>query len=61
MISKIINNNDIEYKPMYEDIDQDRNYNSNYLSMTNQVKNTFMENVYKNYREICVNFVIITI
>lgn len=48
MVSKIINNNDIEYKPICKDNDsRDYNYNSNYLSMTKQVKNTFMKNVYK--------------
>jgi len=51
MVSKIINNNDIEYKPMCEDNDH-QDYNSHYLSMTKQVKNTFMKNVYKGYEEI---------
>lgn len=36
---------------MCEDNDH-QDYNSHYLSMTKQVKNTFMKNVYKGYEEI---------
>lgn len=56
-ISKIINNNDIEYKSMCEDNDH-QDYNNNYLSMTKQKRDKIADGCQHQSKKNCMTRII---